>query len=112
MKIIGIPPQELTQGETYNLNLELPEEKANAIYKMWFTSAKLNICREFIKDGNYFLFSLSHQETTLLNPISTTFNITAQFVGDDEPRALAENISFIVNKNYNPVTCEVQDGNN
>lgn len=104
--ITGIPSQIIVQGQTYTLNLNFNEEDANSIDKIWFTSAKLGICKQMTKDGNSFTFVLSYEETAQLQPISTTFNITAQFVDENRTRDMATNISLVVERNENPVTCE------
>lgn len=107
--IKGITEQRITQGKTFPFRLRFKAEDVVKINKIWFTCRALSINKEMSFDSqeNIYFFELSWRETQVLQPMNTTFNVTIQFIGEREPRDLANGIPLTVVKNSNPVNMEV-----
>lgn len=102
--ITGPKAQKIIQGKTYCLRLQFSDEDVAKIDKLWFTCSTLGIAQEMtLTNNNIYVFTLTWQQTQALKPLTTTYNITVQLIGEDNPRDLANGLMLKVVKNENPV---------
>lgn len=100
--ITGLYKQCIIQGKTYSLRLKFDDENLAKINKLWFSCKDLNICQEMTLDDHIYSFVLSWEQTQALEPMETTFNITAE-LADGTSRDLCNGIYLVVIENLNPV---------
>lgn len=103
--ILGLTEQRIVQGQTYCLGLEFDAEDIEKISKLWFSCSALHIVREMQLDSenNVFMLEISWEETKGFEPQKTSFNITAELIGSNKPREIANGVDLNIIKNINPV---------
>jgi len=94
----------IIQGDTYQKNVLIEGVLLDAIEAVYFSCGKLGITKqlEFDHSLQRFVLKFTHDETTLLKPIVTDYDITVKLFGNNIRTGLHRGKLFVLDKN-NPV---------